>query len=132
MDASMIDFFGEKGATRASLSLSEAALLGDQGFVWRQKCKIGSGLGDPENPPCARLVLTGTLSKVAAASDEEGSARAALLKKHPSFAMYPKDHGFYVAKMDIETLWLIDMYGGAKIVSPGEYFGAGNSSYMLV
>merc|ERR1711924_313505 len=89
---------------------------------------IGTSLGDPENPPCARLVLTGTMSKLAAASDEQGAAMAALLKKHPSFAMYPKDHGFYVAKMDIEALWLIDMYGGAHILSPGDYFDAGSVS----
>merc|ERR1719313_989962 len=133
LDASMIDLFGSKStSTRASLSLSEAALGGSKSFVWREKCKIGTTLGDPENPPCTRLVLTGTMSKVEPSSDEEGVARAALFKKHPSFAMYPKDHGFYVAKMDIETLWLIDMYGGAIIVSPGEYFDAGNSSYMLV
>ena len=28
---------------------------------WKQKCAIGQPLGDPENPPCARLVLTGTV-----------------------------------------------------------------------
>jgi hypothetical protein len=70
------------------------------------------------------------MSKVAAASDEEGAARAALLKKHPSFAFYPKDHGFYVAKMNIEALWLIDMYGGAQIVSPGDYFAIKSASYI--
>jgi len=137
MDASMIDLFGsestslgsEQTSTRASLSLSEAALGGSKSFVWNQKCKIGEYLGDPENPPCGRLVLTGTMSKVAPGSDEEGVARAALLKKHPSFAFYPKDHGFYVAKMNIETLWLIDMYGGAQIVSPGDYFAIKSSAY---
>merc|ERR1719420_1950210 len=59
MDASMIDLFGSKSTSkRASLSLSEAALSGSdsQRLVWREKCKIGVGLGDPENPPCTRLV----------------------------------------------------------------------------
>jgi hypothetical protein len=129
LDASMVDLFGSANASkRASLSLSEAALGGTKSYLWKEKCKIGYGLGDPENPPCARLVLSGTMSKVEPASSEGESGKAALLKKHPSFALYPGGHGFYVAKMEIQTLWLIDFYGGAHILSPADYFAAGSSS----
>ena len=38
--------------------------------------------GSPENPPCARLVLSGAVVKVTDAS-EEASAKAALFARHP-------------------------------------------------
>ena len=124
LDASMVDLFGAGGRPNATLSLSEAALLGPKGFWWKQKCAIGQPLGDPENPPCARLVLTGTVVKPDAQSDEAKRAMAALLVRHPSFANYPSGHGFYVAKLLISAAWEIDMFGGAAIISPADYFKA--------
>ena len=52
--------------------------------------------------PCARLVLSGDLSKVAAGADEHKAAMAALVAKHPSFADYPAGHDFYVAKLTLD------------------------------
>merc|ERR1719401_2836839 len=119
----MIDVFTARTANpRVSLALSEAALLGTA--LSRAECTIGKGLGDPENPPCARLVLSGTLVRVAANSTEEKAANAALFAKHPSFTKYPKDHAFYTAKLEIDGVWLIDFYGGAAIIKPAEYFAA--------
>ena len=148
LDASMIDV---KASGRASLTLSEASLPGkapthglkpttaaspfahlrfeprggQHSFLWKEKCQIGTILGDPENPPCARLVLSGGVSKVGKGSAEEGAAMKALLARHPSFAHYPSGHDFYVAKLDIDGIWLIDFFGGAAIVDPADYFKAG-------
>ena len=120
MDGSMIDAFGSAStSSRATLSLSEASLQGDDQV---KACTIGSGFNDPENPPCARLVLSGNLSKVAGGSAEETSAKAALFAKHPSFKNFPPGHAFYVAKLDIDGLWLIDTYGGAANPDPADYF----------
>jgi len=120
-DASMIDAFVAKTANpRVSLAVSEASLLGTK--LTRPECTIGTGLGDPENPPCARLVLSGNLVKVPANSTEEKTANEALFTKHPSFTKYPKDHNFYTAKLDIDGVWLIDFYGGAAIIKPSDYF----------
>merc|ERR1712014_169372 len=122
-DASMIDVFVAKTANpRVSLALSEASLLGTN--LTRPDCTIGTGLGDPENPPCARLVLSGKLARVAANSTEEKTANDALFAKHPSFTKYPKDHAFFTAKLEIDGVWLIDFYGGAAIIAPAEYFAA--------
>jgi len=119
LDASMVDLFVGTGAnTSASLALSEAGLPGQP----LDSCKIGTFLGDPENPPCARLVLSGTASKVAAGSDEETAAKQALFSKHPSFSHYPPGHAFFVAKLAITGIWLIDMFGGAAIIKPSDYF----------
>jgi len=105
-----------------SLALSEAALSGSK--IARPDCTIGIGLGDPENPPCARLVLSGSMVKLEVNSTEDKKARAALFKRHPSFAQYPPGHDFFVAKLEIDGVWLIDFYGGAAIIPPAEYFSA--------
>jgi len=124
LDASIVDLFTGPGAnTRASFTLSEAA-LNTSGFLHNQACKIGTYLGDPENPPCARLQLSGTVSKLVANSTEEVSAKAALVARHPSFKDYPAGHDFFVAKLTIDGVWLIAMYGGAAIISPTDYFNA--------
>merc|ERR1719188_2066095 len=114
----MIDIFTATTANpRVSLALSEASLSGTKNA--RPDCTIGTGLGDPENPPCARLVLSGKMVRVAANSTEEKVANAALFAKHPSFPKYPKDHAFYTAKVEVDGVWLIDFYGGAADIKPG-------------
>ena len=92
MDGSMTDLFSNESTTsRASLSLSEASL---QGPLQVRACKIGSFLGDPENPPCARLTLSGVMSKLPKGSAEETVAKKELFSKHPSFKNYPPGHEF--------------------------------------
>merc|ERR1711865_347218 len=93
---------------------------------------IGSTYGDPENPPCARLVLSGNFVRLAANSSEEATAKAALFERHPSFANFPPDHGFFAAKVDLDGIWLIDFYGSATIVSPEDYFAASTNSFHQI
>jgi len=135
LDASMIDAFHGNATTKpdpkVSLALSEASLGGTSDT--QKQCEIGSGfLSDPENPPCARLVLSGTIKKLAVGDDEEKKGRAALYAKHPSFASYPPGHDFYVAKMEVEKVWLIDQFGGAAIISPKDYFAADPKNFVIV
>merc|ERR1719463_132032 len=80
--------------------------------------------GDPENPLCARLTLTGKLVPLAANSDEHKAAKRAFFERHPSMQDWP-DHGWVVAKIEIEDIWFIDFFGGAAIVDPEEYFAVG-------
>jgi len=122
LDASFVDIAA--GNTRVSFALSEAALRNTDGSANVTACKIGAGLGDPENPPCARLVLSGIITKVANGSPEETTAKAALFARHTSFKHYPSDHSFFVAKITLDNLWLIAAYGGAAIISPADYFAA--------
>merc|ERR1711957_60479 len=122
LDASMIDVFTGNGTAppnpRATLALSQAAYP-DKIL---SNCKIGGFLGDPENPLCARLVFSGAVSKVAFGSDEEANAKAALFARHPSFKQFPAGHSFYVTKLAIDGIWLIDIFGGAAVISPSDYF----------
>lgn len=126
MDASMVDIFtASEPSTRVSLSMSEAELTGNSSVA---ACEIGTALGDPENPPCARLVLSGNFVRLAADSDENAVAKAALFARHPSFANFPSDHGFFCGKLEIDNIWLIDFYGSATIVSPEKYFKVSSKS----
>ena len=125
LDASMVDLFGTpKANPRASLALSEATIRQKNGTASEAACAIGNGLGDPENPPCARVVLSGTMVKLAAGSVEEKTAHDAIFARHPSFKYFPADHDWYITKLEIEGVWLIDFYGGAAIIKPADYFNA--------
>merc|ERR1711957_821840 len=120
LDASFVDIAA--GETRISFALTEAALQNSDGSANVTSCKIGAGLGDPENPLCARLVFSGAVSKVAFGSDEETNAKAALFARHPSFKQFPAGHSFYVTKLAIDGIWLIDIFGGAAVICPSDYF----------
>jgi len=122
LDASFVDIAA--GETRISFALTEAALQNSDGSANVTSCKIGAGLGDPENPPCARLILSGVVSKVSEGTDEEKQAQSALFARHPSFKNYPSGHDFFIAKLTVDHVWLISAYGGALSVKPADYFGA--------
>jgi len=79
---------------------------------------------DPQDPPCARVILTGSTSKIAEDSEEAKFAKEALFTRHPNFIDYPDGHHFYFAKMNIEHICLLAWYGGAKQLSTEEYFNA--------
>lgn len=120
LDQSLIDSVGNP---MVSLSLSEASLssvCGNKDGL--DACSLGSRYGDPENPVCARLALTGELVVLDKNSQEYAQATAALFERHTTMAHWPKDHNWLIFKIDIEDVWLIDYFGGAAIISPEEYF----------
>merc|ERR1711865_676648 len=41
---------------------------------------------------------------------------------------YPPGHDFFVAKMELNGVWLIDFYGGAAIISAEDYLAQTSSS----
>jgi len=130
MDASMVDIFtADAASTRVSFAMSEAQLTGNNSVA---ACEIGTNLGDPENPPCARLVLSGNFIKLEAGSDEDKIAKGALFERHPSFKFFPSNHDFYAAKIDIDGIWLIDFYGSATVVNPKKYFAANTNAYRPI
>ncbi len=45
---------------------------------------------DPEDPRCAHVILTGSVSRVSANSTEEAFARKALFTRHPAMEDWPK------------------------------------------
>ncbi|KAJ6791953.1 protein CREG1 [Iris pallida] len=80
---------------------------------------------DPENPTCAKLTLSGKLKLVETNSSEAKFALSALFAKHAEMKTWPKNHKFQIFKLDIENLFLIDWFGGAKPLSPAQYLNPG-------
>merc|ERR1712146_446313 len=113
LDQSAQDVF-VGGNAQVSLGLTEQAIGGFRA------CNPEKG-GDPENPPCARLVVNGVFKNVSG-TEEEATAQEALFSRHPAMPDWPSDHSWFFAKIDITFLWLIDMYGGASVIDPADYF----------
>ena len=83
-------------------------------------------------------------------SDEEAFAKKALFKRHPEMPGWPKgktwtrtlvifspssqtnqmkihnfaDHGWFLAKMNMSSIIVLDFFGGAKTVALKDYFKA--------
>lgn len=84
-----------------------------------------SGAYDPEDPRCTRLTYSGTMVKVTDAVELD-FAKKGLIQQHPEVKDWLDmgSHDFFVAKMNIEHIWLIDFFGGADDISPTEYYKA--------
>jgi hypothetical protein len=112
-----------KANPKASFTVSEAALSSVCGSGGVNACSIDhQHVGDPENPICARLTLTGTLVEVENSSKEFKSTQEAFFQRHPQMALWPLDHHWAIAKLAVEDIWLIDYFGGASILNIDNYF----------
>ncbi|KAI3963363.1 hypothetical protein MKW98_022785 [Papaver atlanticum] len=79
------------------------------------------GKKDPENPSCAKLTLTGKLKLVDINSKEVSVAKEVLFAKHPEMKYWPKDHNFQIFKLEIEDIFLVNWFGGAKPITVAQY-----------
>jgi len=79
---------------------------------------------DAQDPVCAHMILTGKIVKLDKGSEEEKYAKEALFSRHPAMVYWPADHGFYFTKLDVESIVLLDYYGGAIQVPVQDYFNA--------
>ena len=134
MDQSMVDVAENN---QAAFSISEAQ-IGLCAYRWRGcqswvivKIKASSGTNwqsffgsqlDPEDPRCARLVLMGTIAPVDKDDARYEGALAKMFYMHPAMADWPDDHMFYLAEFAIESVWLIDYFGGAYTVPLPDYY----------
>jgi hypothetical protein len=75
--------------------------------------------------------MVGKFTNVSGTSEGD-AAQAALFAAHPSMANWPASHDFFVGKLAIDSLWLINMYGGAAIIDAAEYHAAGNASVVAI
>lgn len=75
---------------------------------------------DPEDPLCLRLTLSGVLTNYTA--DASVKLKQHLFSVHPEFATWPNNHDWQIWYLDIKSIWLIDMFGGAANISPEAYW----------
>ncbi|XP_046967161.1 protein CREG1 [Vanessa cardui] len=76
---------------------------------------------DPEDPRCTRLMLSGKMKKIKENTNEYKFAKAALFERHPAMANFPADHDWFIAKMKIAQIAMVDWFGGAKYVPVKDY-----------
>ncbi len=74
---------------------------------------------DPENPTCAKATFTGAFELVTDEQERE-VAKDALFSRHPMMPTWPHHFDFYAIR--IKSIWLIDIYGGAKEVDLDDYY----------
>lgn len=98
---------------RATISLSEA-----------QSDYCHNAGYDPEDPRCARVLLSGSIVEVKNGSAEAAFARTALFSRHPEMEFWPAGHHFFFAKLNISHIYVLDYFGGASEVSVEEYYSA--------
>lgn len=79
-----------------------------------------------EDPPCARLTIAGKLTQVPEGTLSK-TAEKYLFSRHPQMKDWGSAHNFkayWMAKENISSFFMIDMYGGAEPISVEEYFAA--------
>jgi hypothetical protein len=118
MDTSMKDIAKNP---HVAFSLSAAQLLGH--------CDVNTL--DPENPRCARVVFSGKFVPVDD-PDEKDFAHNALFDRHPEMASWPTDHDWKVHKIDLEEIWLIDIFGGGECAKRLLWYGFSTWGLILL
>ena len=79
---------------------------------------------DPQDPPCPRIILTGSIEKIPNFSLERVKAEWFLYTRHPGMITWPIWHFFYFAKMKLENIILLAQFGGSTTVSVESYYNA--------
>ncbi|XP_075230453.1 cellular Repressor of E1A-stimulated Genes [Lycorma delicatula] len=77
---------------------------------------------DPEDPRCPQVVLTGNFEIVRNDTEEYKWAKKALYFRHPQMKNWPISHHWFVAKLKIENILLVNNVGGNKYPSVEDYF----------
>ncbi|XP_060053939.1 protein CREG1 isoform X3 [Erinaceus europaeus] len=49
-------------------------------------------------------------------------AKTSLFTRHPAMKTWPSSHNWFFAKLNITNIWVVDYFGGAKVVTPEEYY----------
>ncbi|XP_053463511.1 protein CREG1 isoform X2 [Nycticebus coucang] len=75
---------------------------------------------DPQSPLCAHIILSGTVTKVN--KTEMDFAKHSLFVRHPEMKTWPASHDWFFGKLNITNIWVLDYFGGPKIVTPEEYY----------
>lgn len=57
-------------------------------------------------------------------TNEYAFAQAAFLDRHPAATKWLKTHSFFLCKLDIKSVIVLDWYGGPHMVSVDDYYKA--------
>lgn len=79
---------------------------------------------DAMEPTCARIIITGKRRILEENTREWLFARIAMTSRHPSVLNWEKEHKFYLCKVEIDQVIVLDFYGGANYVTAEDYYRA--------
>mmetsp|Transcript_1893 Transcript_1893/g.2095 ORF Transcript_1893/g.2095 Transcript_1893/m.2095 type:complete len:424 (+) Transcript_1893:108-1379(+) len=78
---------------------------------------------DPEDPNCAKIVLSGKMAEVPATGDVD-QIKDWMFAAHPAMKTWPTGHDFKLYELSIEHIFFLNHYGGAALIDVKDYFAA--------
>lgn len=93
-------------------------------FTEDQDLACTSNATDSMEPTCARVIIAGSLHKLDATDAEYQEADQWYTDRHPASINWRKTHQFYLCKLVITKIVLLDFYGGPHYVSIDDYYNA--------
>lgn len=79
---------------------------------------------DPMEPTCARIMISGHAVKLEEGTDEFTFGKNAMFSRHPAAKHWLDTHNFFLCKLDIVQIVVLDYYGGPHYVTVEEYMKA--------
>lgn len=79
---------------------------------------------DTMEPICGRVIFVGKLNKLTPGTVEYQHANDSYTNRHPASINWRHSHTFYLCKLDIEVIAVLDYYGGPHYVSIDDYYNA--------
>lgn len=79
---------------------------------------------DAMEPTCARIMMSGEALRLQRDTDEFNFAAKAMASHHPASAHWIDAHDFFLCKMNISQIVVLDWYGGPHFVTLDDYYNA--------
>lgn len=79
---------------------------------------------DPMEPTCARIMISGRAVRLEEGTDEFAFGKNAMFSRHPAAKHWLDTHNFFLCKLDIVQIAVLDYYGGPHYVTVEDYMNA--------
>lgn len=79
---------------------------------------------DSMEPTCARVIITGSAVRLDTNDPEYSLADRWYTDRHSASTHWRKAHTFYLCKLEISQIVILDFYGGPHFVSVADYYAA--------
>ncbi|CAO1423492.1 unnamed protein product [Diamesa tonsa] len=89
----------------------------EQSLYCSQKMKV-----DPMEPTCARIMISGNALRIRNQTEEFKFATNAMISHHPASVNWLKTHNFFLCKLNISQIAVLDWYGGPHYVDVKDYY----------
>lgn len=79
---------------------------------------------DPMEPTCARIMISGRAVKLEDGDAEFNFGKNAMFSRHPAAKKWLNTHNFFLCKLEITQIAVLDWYGGPHYVTLEDYMKA--------